>query len=209
MTKFNRIAKNWLIGVSVAAVCLAIACACGITAQQKAVDKVSDGGKTIVIREVKNSELKVAPASAECLQTFREFFNYVQQPKPDIADDKNAQQKWLAQDLREAVAGKVESVKQKLAKNPTDESDFPDNGTFVGTWDYPSTYAIVDSRQYAERTVIDVLYVWGERTNYEGSKRLSSFIFVKENGTWKLEDIYSFREEFNRTESLIQYLRQR
>ena len=81
------------------------------------------------------------------------------------------------------------------------------NNTFIGSWDQPSTYAIVSSRRYGKRAVIDVLYKWGPKTNYPGDERTTSFIFLLEDGAWKLDDIYTFRGEFVQAESLNQYLR--
>ena len=43
--------------------------------------------------------------------------------------------------------------------------------------------------------------------DYPGDERTTSFIFVFEDGAWKLDDIYTFRGEFVHAESLNQYLR--
>ena len=83
--------------------------------------------------------------------------------------------------------------------------DFPGNGTFIGSWDYPTTYSIVSSRRYGNRAIIDVLYKWGPKTNYPGDERTTSFIYVYEDRTWKLDDVYTFRGEFATAESLNQY----
>ena len=146
-----------------------------------------------------------APAAAaprECLVTFRAFFNYLQNSEPGIIRDEQAQKRWLSQELRKALA-------QKLAtfRSPADDPDYPSNNTFIGSWDQPSTYAIVSSRRYGKRAVIDVLYKWGLKTNYPGDERTTSFIFLLEDGAWKLDDIYTFRGEFVQAESLNQYLR--
>jgi len=153
------------------------------------------------IAEVKHT----APATIaprECLVTFRDFFNYLQKSEPGIVRDEQAQKRWLTQELRKALA-------QKLAtfSSPADDPDYPSNNTFIGSWDQPSTYAIVSSRRYGKRAVIDVLYKWGQKTNYPGDERTTSFIFLLEDGAWKLDDVYTFRGEFVQAESLNQYLR--
>jgi hypothetical protein len=153
------------------------------------------------IVEVKHS----APAAAaprECLAAFRGFFQYLQKSEPGIVRDEQAQKRWLSQELRKALA-------QKLATftSPKDDPDYPSNNTFIGSWDQPTTYAIVASRRYGKRAVIDVLYKWGPKTNYPGDERTTSFIFLLEDGAWKLDDIYTFRGEFVQAESLSQYLR--
>jgi len=145
-----------------------------------------------------------APATAaprECLVAFRGFFQYLQKSEPGIVRDETAQKRWLTQELRKALA-------QKLATftSPKDDPDYPSNNTFIGSWDQPSTYAIVSSRRYGKRAVIDVLYKWGPKTNYPGDERTTSFIFMLEDGAWKLDDIYTFRGQFVQAESLNQYL---
>jgi len=154
------------------------------------------------IKEVLRKPLNISIAPNECLATFRQFFTYVQQDKPSIITDERAQDRWLTKDLREAL-------KQKLAtfKDQPDDPDYPSNGTFVGTWDKPSTFSIIGSRRYGNRAVLDVWYAWGKGTNYPGDTRLSYFIFRLEDGRWKLDDVYTFRGEFASAESLNAYLR--
>ena len=159
-------------------------------------------GQSAIV-EVKHS----APATAaprECLAAFRGFFQYLQKNEPGIVRDEQAQKRWLTQELRKALA-------QKLATftSPADDPDYPSNNTFIGSWDQPSSYAIVASRRYGKRAVIDVLYKWGPKTNYPGDERTTSFIFLLEDGAWKLDDIYTFRGEFVQAESLNQYLREK
>ena len=145
---------------------------------------------------------KAAPP--DCIATFKQFFAYVQREKPSIVSDKTAQAKWLSKNLREALEQKINSFKDQ-----PDNPDFPGNGTFVGSWDYPTTYAVVGSRRYDKRAVVDVWYEWGKGTNYSGDTRLTSFVFVQEDGGWKLDDIYTFRGEFAAAESLNAYLKEK
>lgn len=152
------------------------------------------------IRELKSRPLAVV-APRECLASFREFFSYLQKADANIVRDERAQMRWLTQELRKSLAQKVATF-----TSPADDPDFPSNATFVGSWDYPTTYSIVASRRYGERAVIDVLYKWGPKTNYPGDERTSSFVFLYEDGAWKLDDIYTFRGAFVQAESLSQYL---
>lgn len=151
------------------------------------------------IKEVKSKPVTIA-APRQCLLSFREFFSYLQREKPGIVDDERAQKRFLSENLRKAF-------KEKLASfgNESSNPDYPDNRTFIGSWDYPSTYSVVASRRYGNRAIVDVLYTWGEGTNYPGDERTTSFIFVFEDRIWKLDDIYTFRGEFSRAESLNQY----
>ena len=151
------------------------------------------------IVEVKHSAPSAA-APRECLAAFRGFFQYLQKSEPGIVRDEQAQKRWLSQELRKALG-------QKLATftSPKDDPDYPSNNTFIGSWDQPSTYSIIASRRYGKRAVIDVVYKWGQKTNYPGDERTTSFIFLLEDGSWKLDDIYTFRGEFATAESLNQY----
>ena len=154
------------------------------------------------IAEVKHTAQPIA-APKECLMAFREFFSYVQKKEPDIVRDEQARQRWLTQRFRQELMDKFATFKEAPDENPY----HPDNQSFIGAWDYPSTYSIVASRRYGNRAIIDVLYKWGPGTNYPGDERTSSFIFLLEEGKWKLDDIYTFGGTFAEAESLSQYFR--
>ena len=151
------------------------------------------------ITEVKGKTV-VAAAPKQCLLAFREFFNYLQKSEPGIVKDERAQKLFLSENLRKAFQQKIAGF-----TNGSDDPDFPGNGTFIGSWDYPTTYSIVSSRRYGDRAIIDVLYTWGPNTNYPGDERTTSFIYVFEDRMWKLDDVYTFRGEFATAESLNQY----
>jgi len=155
------------------------------------------------IEEVKRNAVVVS-APKECLVVFREFFRYLQKNDPSIVRDEQAQKRWLTQELRKALTAKVATF-----TSPQDDPDFPSNSTFLGSWDYPSTYSIVASRRYGPRAIVDVLYKWGSNTNYPGDERTASFILLFEDGAWKLDDVYTFRGKFAQAESLNQYFREK
>lgn len=160
---------------------------------------VAQGLTKHAIAEVKGKTLTTA-APKQCLLAFREFFNYLQKNEPSIVKDERAQKLFLSENLRKAFQQKIASF-----TDGSDTPDFPGSGTFIGSWDYPTTYSIVSSRRYGNRAVIDVLYKWGPNTNYPGDERTTSFIYVFENRMWKLDDVYTFRGEFVTAESLNQY----
>src|SRR5215207_4834898 len=118
------------------------------------------------ITEVKHTAPAVT-APRECLAAFREFFVYVQHREPDIVSDEQAQKRWLTQALRKALAQRKASF-----TDPAENPEYPSNRSFIGAWDPPTTYAIVSSRRYGKRAVIDVLYKWGPKTNYPGNERI-------------------------------------
>src|SRR5262249_26059847 len=155
------------------------------------------------------------PAPAECVTAFRAFFRYVQSPEPSILTDKLAQNRWLSRLLRESLVDHI-----KRSGDPKENPDYPSNQTFVGVWNNPTTFSIIGSRHYDyrnadnpddNRAAIDVLYEWGENKDgnldnqYPGEKSLRSFIFVHEDGVWKLDDIYTFTDEYASPHSLRGY----
>lgn len=157
----------------------------------------------LTIQEVKQ-KMSVAPAPEKCLLAFRELFRYLQRNDISIVRDERTQKLWLTAELRKALMQKVATFTSAEA-----DPDFPGNGTFIRSWDYPTTYSIVSSRRYGNRAIIDVLYKWGPGTNYPSDERTTSFIFMLEDGIWKLDDIYTFRGKFVRAESLSQYFREK
>ena len=185
---------KYSLAASLTICAIALACAPQVIAQKRQ-------SAPTPIREVKSNVTSVT-APKECRLAFQEFFRYLQKPDSNIVRDETAKKRWLTQELRKALAQKVATF-----TSPSDDPDFPSNATFVGSWDYPTTYSIAASRRYGQRAVIDVHYQWGPKTNYPNDERTTSFIFVLEDGAWKLDDIYTFRGEFVQAESLNQYLR--
>lgn len=172
------------------------------------------------LRQVKSNPVKQKPASAEAIATFVAFFEYVKKYKPDIVNDKQAQAKWLSKSFRETMMEANSAWVEYLKKYPDNKPDGPSNSSFTGVWNQPTAYSIVSTRQYdyrdkenplALRTMIDVLYVWGNEdtidNQYPGVRNLHTFMFIREDGAWKLDDVYIFNDEFTGSESLRQYFR--
>ncbi len=167
------------------------------------------------IREVKNKSHANKQAPAECLTTFRTFFNYLQKSESNIITDEKAQSRWLSKRMQEALDGHI-----KRFGDPKEKPGFPSNSSYIGIWNNPTTFSIVGSRHYDyrnadnpddNRVVIDVLYEWEENDDgsldnqYPREKFLMSFIFIYEDGLWKLEDRYTFDDEYMSPESLRSY----
>ena len=167
------------------------------------------------IREVRVKSHVHKSAPAGCVAAFRAFFSYVQKREPSILTDERAQTRWLSRLMRKSLAEHV-----KRSGDPKENPDYPSNQTFVGVWNNPTTFSIIGSRHYDyrnpdnqddNRAAIDVLYEWGENKDgnldnqYPGEKSLRSFIFVHEDGAWKLDDIYTFTDEYASPGSLRGY----
>ena len=170
------------------------------------------------LRQTKDGPIKQKAGSAKAIATFIEFFEYVKKDKPDIVEDKQAQERWLSKSFRKTMMDSNSAWVEYLKKNPDFKPGGPSNSSFTGVWNQPTTYSIVSTREYdyrdksnpqALRTVIDVLYVWGTENSadnqYPGVRNLHTFMFIFEDGAWKLDDVYIFNDEFTSSESLRQY----
>ena len=146
----------------------------------------------------------LSAAPPECTQIIRDFIAYVSREKPDIATDRQAQNRWLSDSLHKALEHRLTVYKEFDKKNPDSPETPPGNGDFVGSWDYPTSYSIANSRRYEQRTIVDVIFTWGPKTQYPGDKRLVSYVLVREGNGWKIEDLYTFHGEFVAAGSLNQ-----
>lgn len=196
---------------------LTIICSLTVTGEINSRDKATS--RAASIREVKIKSRANRQAPAECVAVFRAFFRYIQKSEPGILTDVQAQNRWLSRLMRSSLAAHV-----SRAGSPKENPDYPSNQTFVGVWNYPTTFSIVGSRHYdtrnahnpeANRVVIDVLYRWEDNKDgnpenqYPGKQGLHSFIFVHEDGAWKLDDIYIFAGEYAIPGSLRGYFEKR
>lgn len=145
-------------------------------------------------------------ASAESIRRVSDFIRYVSRAKPDLATDAEARQRFLSRQLQEAFVKRQTLYAEFVKKQETPDPP-PGNIDFVGSWDYPTSFRIVGSRGYPNRAVIDVLFTWGKNTNYPGDTRLTSYSLIREQGQWKLEDIYTFDGKFMQARSLLQEFR--
>ena len=163
--------------------------------------------------EVKSNPSEKTEAPAECIAVFRVFFDYIRKAEPSLITDQEAQGRWLSKLFRKSLAEAI-----KRAGSPKENPDYPSNGSFVGVWSYPTSFSIIGSRHYDyrnarnpddNRAIIDVLYEWDENgsldNQYPGTKALKSFVFVFEDGAWKLDDVYTFSDEYASPESLRAY----
>jgi hypothetical protein len=165
------------------------------------------------IPQTRNTSATVSDAPPECVAVFRAIFEYIRKPEPNLVTDKLAQERWLSKLFRKSLADGV-----KRAGDPKENPDYPSNQSFMGCWSYPTSYSIIGSRHYDyrnadnpddNRAVIDVLYEWDKNgtldNQYPGTKALKSFVFVFEDGAWKLDDIYAFTDEYASPGSLRGY----
>ena len=124
----------------------------------------------------------------QCVENFRGFINYIFGNTPNLFFNERAQDQWLSEDLRRAAANHVRTF-LRAQSEPTPPPTFPDNVTFVGAWDFPTSYRIVGARPEGGKYIIEILYIWGPGTNYEGERRPVSVIFVDEGGNCKVDDM--------------------
>jgi hypothetical protein len=121
----------------------------------------------------------------------------------DFATDPDAQRRYLAPKLVEAVAGRDAFAKARSEAMPDERTDPPSSEAFLDAWDRPSAYAILGSRAYGDVAWVDVRYTWGPATNYPGESRLASLLLHRIDGAWRLADIYDHASEFHATPSTL------
>jgi hypothetical protein len=159
------------------------------------------------IREEVAPTSNATAAPAEAVQRAREIILYLFREKPDIASDANAQTRWLSEPMRKALANRQKVYANYAKENPDSPEGPPSNSDFIGSWNYPTSFRFVGSRLSGQRAVVDILFRWGKNTEYPGDTRLTYYVLVRENGSWKLEDIYTFEGKFVSAESLLETFR--
>lgn len=133
--------------------------------------------------------------------TLHAYIAFILWSDKDLFHDETAQEKFLTEDLRRAVAYRWKLYQEVIKKREVHSP--PDNGTFVGAWEYPSGYTVEGVSPSANQVVIDVIHKWEHpEHNYYGDTRRVSYTFLSESGNWKLNDAYTRDGEFVRAYSL-------
>jgi hypothetical protein len=102
---------------------------------------------------------------------------------------------------RWAAAADPDDVAQATAQ--------PSNDTLLNAWDHPSRYTISVGRQRRTSASYDVVYHWGQGTEYSGHRRTTTVRLAKENGRWYIDDLYTHAGKFEDEQSLYKTLIQR
>jgi len=147
-------------------------------------------------------------APTQAIQQASDLIKYLFHERPDIASDTSAQTRWLSEPMRKALANRQTVYANYAKENPDSPEGPPSNSDFIGSWNYPTSFRFVGSRLSGQRAVVDVLFRWGKNTEYPGDTRLTYYVLVRQNGSWKLEDIYTFEGKFVAAESLLETFRQ-
>jgi len=166
------------------------------------------GGPEWKIREFPNFLPGAPEVPKECIETLRNFLDFVSKDQTNLFYDADAQNRFLTKGLRRNMKVRSDVSDRENRENPDELGTSAGNGVIVGFWEFPSRYSILGTRIYQEQAIVDVLYTWGKGKNYEGEKVPVSFIFRMEDKLWKLEDIYFFRGGYNDSFSLSQELRE-
>lgn len=145
-------------------------------------------------------------SSEDAVSTLRAFISYILRRDTDLFHDEAAQEKFFTKDLRSAVAHRRKLYEEFIKKHEAHSP--PDNGTFVGAWEYPSGYIVEGARHSENQVVIEVIYKWEDpKANYYGDTRHVSYTFLIEDGLWKLNDAYTHAGKFVNPYSLKNDLR--
>jgi len=143
----------------------------------------------------------------ECALLADEVIRYLLANGASIADDTPSQSKWLTASLRTELTDAVRRCREEATRRPDERIHFPSNSTFLLAWDPPSAFRVLGSRRYCDLAIVDFEFSWGQGTQYEGNRRIMSYVFRLDDGSWRLDDVYSFREEYAQPACLSQELR--
>jgi len=146
-------------------------------------------------------------APIECLDTARLLLSYLLNEKTHIGTDRASQNRWLSVKLRSELEKKQRACEEELKRRPMDKIVSPSNNDFLLIWEPPSAYTIIGSRRYENTAFVDFEFRWGIGKHYEGNRRIQSYIFILENGKWKLDDVYNVREPYAAPGNLSNELR--
>jgi hypothetical protein len=146
-----------------------------------------------------------APPAPEAV--VRDVYAYLLEPKRDIGQDAQAQNRWLTASLRDLLRAADRAAKSAL-KCPDAGPDQrpPDNGIFLDAWDAPTSCNVTGSTHEAGSARVAVLCVWGPRTNYPGEQRRMTALLQQEGGAWRFADIESHASRFSKENTLVRSL---
>lgn len=146
-----------------------------------------------------------APPAPEAV--VREVYAYLLEPKRDIGQDPQAQNRWLTGSLRELLRAADRAAKAAL-KCPDAGPDQrpPDNGIFLDAWDPPSSCAVGGTSKDSFFARVEVLCTWGPGTNYPGEERKMIVMLDLERGTWRIANIRSLASKFSKENTLLHSL---
>ncbi len=138
----------------------------------------------------------------------QDFFDYLLMPKSDIANDASAQGKWLSTNLRKLLVDSTRAVTEarKLPDVEGPDPTVPDNGTFLASWDFPTTCQASKPSRAKEQTSVTVVCHWGPKTQYPGTTRSATVSLEREIGVWRISDIQFHKSKYADENNLRQDL---
>jgi hypothetical protein len=138
----------------------------------------------------------------------QDFFHYLLVGKRDITSDASAQKRWLTRNLQRALATTVAATNRALKAHPDEKIDVPDNGTFLGAWDPPTTFKVLQAKSAPSQATVEVTLTWGPKTNYPGDVQKRTVALVLEDGAWRIEEITVHAGKFAQAGTLTGELRE-
>jgi len=148
-----------------------------------------------------------APMAPTPEATVNEFFTYLLSSKHHIMQDSAAQNRWLSKDVRHALAAADAAATKAAKAHPNEQIDAPDNGTFLASWDSPTSFKVTEAKATPPTARVELLFTWGPKTNYPGETRKMTVQLTQEDGVWRVSDIHSHKAKFNDDSTLLGDLR--
>ena len=138
----------------------------------------------------------------------QDFFNYLLAGKRDMATDVSAQKRCLTRELQRALATTVAATSRALKAHPDEKIDVPDNSTFLGAWDPPTTFKVSKSKAAQSQATVEVTLTWGPKTNYPGEVQKRTVALTMEEGSWRIREITVHPSKFAQAGTLTGELRE-
>lgn len=157
----------------------------------------------------------LSPASAfagqpepEASTVVQEFLDYLLKPDADISTDAAARQKWLGTNLRARFDAATQAVVEARKRPGVDGPDpaVPDNGTFLDSWDLPTTCRAERSVVGHDGITVRIVCDWGPETNYPGLRREAEVTTVEEGGAWRIRNIALHKNAYAGESNLLELL---
>jgi hypothetical protein len=126
----------------------------------------------------------------------KDFFAYLLSSKNNIATDGKAQVRWLSSSLRELLTATSMASKKAAEERPKEKIDFPNNGTFLASWDSPTSFELSASQQTPFLALVAILCHWGPQSEYANDERTMTFILILEDDAWRVSDIHTHAGKF-------------
>ena len=119
----------------------------------------------------------------------------------DLLRDEGFKRRYCSRGLRRAI----DKALSDAASSPPPKEEPPAgipgyddrfNTTLFNAWDIPTSYKLGEAEQRGTSASVQVTYLWGPGTQYQGDTRITSVQLVAEEGAWRIDDLVTHKGAF-------------